>query len=402
MDGFADIASWTGPAIGLLDLDAFFASVELLDDPSLKGKPVIIGYPGPRGVVSIASYEARKYGVHSAMPSIQAMRLCPDAIWIHGRHERYAEVSRQVMAIVFEETPLVEQVSVDEAFFDVTPGRFSSENPVDICRRIQQRVLALGVSCSIGLGCNKTVAKIASDMDKPRGFTVVWPGREKEFLAPLPVRAMSGIGSSTESALHAMGIHTLGELARADAETIANRFGVHGDRMRLRAAGIERSRVVSPDQAEPAKSVSTEHTFGTDLTTADELDAAIDFVSERVGRRLRRKGLAGDTVTLKLKFDGIHSRTARTQLGFPTDEPAIFSPVAKKLLSTLWREGIGVRLVGVAISGFDGDAQPVQTTLFDDPEDAARSEADEERKRRLSKATDELRARFGNDALSYG
>ena len=201
---------WEGPAVGLLDLDAFFAAVEVLDHPEWRGKPLIVGGSADkRGVVSTASYEARKYGVHSAMPSAQAKRLCPDAIWVRGNYSRYREMSKKVMACILDETPLVEQVSIDEAFFDVTPGRYSRESPVSICRRIQSRVAELGVTCSIGIGVNKTVAKIASDMDKPRGLTVVLPGSEAEFLAPLPVRKMSGIGKASEAHLAMMGIHTL-------------------------------------------------------------------------------------------------------------------------------------------------------------------------------------------------
>ena len=184
---------WDGPAVGLLDLDAFFASVEQLDHPEWRGKPLIVGGDADkRGVVSTASYEARRYGVHSAMSSAQARRLCPDAIWTNGHYDRYREMSAKVMAIVLDETPYVEQVSIDEAFFDVTPGRFSDEDPVAIARRICARVAELGVTCSIGLSTNKTVAKIASERNKPNGLTVVYPGTEREFLAPIPVRAMSG------------------------------------------------------------------------------------------------------------------------------------------------------------------------------------------------------------------
>lgn len=188
---------WDGRAIGLLDLDAFFASVEQLDHPAWRGKPVIVGgSPERRGVVSTASYEARAYGIHSAMPSYQARRLCPDALWTKGHFARYRELSEHVMRLLRDETPLVEQVSIDEAFFDVSPGRYSRESPIEICRRIQRRVSALGITCSIGLGTSKTVAKVASERQKPRGLTVVLPGTERGFLAPLPVRALSGIGAA--------------------------------------------------------------------------------------------------------------------------------------------------------------------------------------------------------------
>ena len=393
---------WSGPAIGLMDLDAFFASVEQLDHPEWRGKPVIVGGSAERrGVVSTASYEARPFGVHSAMPSWQARRLCPQAIWTPGRHERYREVSDQVMRIVLDETPLVEQVSIDEAFFDVTPGRYSRESPIDICRRIQARVADLGVTCSIGLGINKTVAKIASERQKPRGLTVVLPGTEAAFLAPLPVRVMSGIGSASERHLSDLGIRTLGQLAAQDPERMRSVFGVAGPRMVERAAGLERSRVRAIDEPDEVKSVSNERTFARDLTTRDELEAAIDHVSALTGSRLRRKGLAGTQVTLKLKFDIRHTHTAQRQLSEPTDDEHVFGAVARGLLDGLWREGTGVRLVGVAISGFDG-AHPRQLELFGDDEPTSEPEQPARDLRALSVATDDIRRRFGKGAVSYG
>ena len=214
---------WTGPAVGLMDLDAFFASVEMLDHPEWRGKPLIVGGDADsRGVVSTCSYEARRFGVHSAMASAEARRLCPQAIWTHGHFDRYREVSAQVMAILAEETPRVERVSIDEAFIDITPGRFAPEDPLLVARRISDRVAGLGVTCSIGVGCNKTVAKIASERDKPFGLTIVRPGTEQRFLATLPVSAMSGIGRSAEERLRLMRIYTLGELSRAPESTLAS------------------------------------------------------------------------------------------------------------------------------------------------------------------------------------
>lgn len=391
-DGSA-FAAWHGPAIGLLDLDAFFASVEQLDHPEWRGKPVIVGGSAEhRGVVSTASYEARVFGVHSAMPSFQAKRLCPHAIWTHGRHDRYRQLSEQVMQIVLDETPLVEQVSIDEAFFDVTPGRYSKENPVDICRRIQVRVAKLGVTCSIGLGTSKTVAKIASEREKPRGLTVVLPGTETAFLAPLPVRALSGVGSATEKTLAKLRIRTLGELARQDPQQMRARLGVAGPRLVERARGQERSVVRPAADPEEVKSVSNERTFAHDLTTKEELQAAIGHVSELVGTRLRRKGLKGSQVTLKLKFDISHTHTAQRQLDVPTDDEHVFGPVAQRLLAQLWHEGTPVRLVGVGLSGFD--APPQQLSLFDEETDPSLA--------KLSEVTDRLRDRFGKDAISYG
>ena len=351
---------WEGPAILLVDLDAFFASVEQLDHPEWRGRPVIVGGSADRrGVVSTASYEARRFGVHSAMPSATARRLCPDAIWTRGNFARYREMSAQVMAILGGETPLVEQVSIDEAFFDVTPGRFSRESPIAICRRVQERVAALGVTCSIGLGVNKTVAKIASEREKPRGLTAVLPGTERAFLAPLPVGAMSGVGPATQERLRKMGIRTLGELSRADEGELERVFGVLGPRMALRAAGLERSAVAAAAAPDEVKSVSNERTFSEDLTERDQIRAGIAHVSEMVGRRLRRKGLRGHTVTLKVKYDATHARTAQRALPEPTDDERVFGRVAAALLDELWQPGMRVRLLGVGVSGF-GEEPPRQ------------------------------------------
>ncbi len=388
---------WRGPAIGLLDLDAFFASVEQLDHPEWRGKPLIVGGSSKkRGVVSTASYEARRFGVHSAMPAAQAERLCPQAIWTQGRFEQYREMSDAVMALLRDETPLVEQVSIDEAFFDVTPGRYSNESPVEICRRVQSRVAELGITCSIGLGPNKTVAKIASEREKPRGLTAVWPGTERKFLAPLPVSAMSGIGSATKAKLNSMGIKTLGQLSRLPEDEARRAFGVTGPRMVLRAAGLERSEVSSIAYRESPKSVSNERTFSEDLTDEAEVRAAIMHIAGLVGRRLRAKGLKGRTVTLKLKYDACTGHTAQASLPCPTDQEAVFGREALRLLPQIWKRGMKVRLLGVGVSGFE-EGEPVQMGLFWSEE-----EARDEKAERLSAATDALKARFGDDSVRYG
>lgn len=393
-----DLLGWQGPAVGLLDLDAFFASVEQLDHPAWRGRPVIVGGSAERrGVVSTASYEARRFGVHSAMPAATARRLCPQAIWTPGNFARYRELSARVMGLLVDETPLVEQVSIDEAFFDVTPGRFSHESPVAICRRVQTRVAELGITCSIGLGVNKTVAKIASEREKPRGLTVVMPGTEREFLAPLPVGTMSGVGPATEARLRELGIRTLGELSRADAGMLERELGVNGPRMALRAAGLERSEVGEAAAEERPKSVSNERTFARDLTTRDELVAAVRHVCEMVARRLRRRGLKGRTVTLKLKFDVSRTHTAQRALPRASDDAREISALAESLLGEAWHEGVPVRLVGVGLSGFDEGEE--QLTLFDE---AAAGTSEGRDRSALGRVTDALRDRFGDGAVSYG
>lgn len=393
------IGAWKGPAIGLVDLDAFFASVEQLDHPEWRGKPVIVGGRAEeRGVVSTASYEARRFGVHSAMSSAQARRLCPDAIWTSGHFDRYRELSREVMAIVLAETPYLEQVSIDEAFFDVTPGRFAGESPVEIAQRISRRVSRLGITCSIGLGTSKTVAKIASDRDKPRGITVVPPGTEAGFLAPLPVRAMSGVGASAERALARMGIRTLGQLAASPLSRLEPALGSSAARMRERAAGREVSPVARVDEHDEVKSVSNERTFAHDLTDPADVEAALSLLGENVGARLRRRGLAGRTVTVKLSFAYGEGRTIQRALEHPTDDENVFVPVAIELLRSIWAPGTRIRLAGLGMSGFSGGGA-IQTDLFCELDERG---AQASARRDLSVAVDRLRERFGADAVSFG
>ena len=399
-DSFTGLmGAWHGPAIGLMDLDAFFASVEQLDHPEWRGKPVIVGgSPQERGVVSTASYEARPFGVRSAMPSAQAQRLCPQAIWTHGHFDRYREVSAQVMDILASETPFVDQVSIDEAFFDITPGRFANESPIAIAARIQRRVRELGVTCSIGLGCNKTVAKIASERDKPRGLTVVPPGTERAFLAPLPVRAMSGIGSAAETALARAHIRTIGQLAQADHSILTKVFGVNAEMMRNRALGRERSEVTPIDAVDDVKSVSNERTFAHDLTDRADVDAALALLGESVGRRLRKRGLAGRTVTVKLKFSYGSGRTIQRKLPHPTDDENLFVPAARELIDSIWFDGMHVRLLGIGMSDF-ADEAAVQTDLFCEVDERGAVHSD---KRDLSVAVDKVREKFGAGAVGFG
>lgn len=403
-DAFQDslLPPWEGPAILLVDLDAFFASVEQLDHPGWRGKPVIVGGDSDkRGVVSTASYEARKYGVHSAMPSSQAMRLCPDAIWTRGHFDRYRQMSDAIMGILRDESPFVQQVSIDEAFVDVTPNEINREHPVSIARRIQARVKDLGVTCSVGVGSSKTIAKIASDMDKPQGLTVVFPGTEKDFLAPLPVRALSGIGASAEAKLHSAGILTLGDLAAAGEERLVRMFGKNGRTMHVRACGGDDAPVETDEEV---KSVSNETSFARDLVERDDIEAAISAMAAKVGRRLRRKGLKGRTLALKVRFDDRTVHSAQRKLESPSDDDIAFGPMAVGLLDEIWRPGIPVRLVGVAMTGFDVQ-DAVQDRLFDMPveEEAALKPAlSDEKRQSLLSATDALKDRFGESVVRFG
>ena len=399
------LAPWEGPAILLVDLDAFFASVEQLDHPAWRGKPVIVGGDADKhGVVSTASYEARAFGVHSAMSSAVARRLCPDAIWTHGHFGRYREMSRAIMDILRDETPLVQQVSIDEAFMDVTPTRVNTEHPVLIARRIQKRVAELGVTCSVGVGSSKTIAKVASDMDKPRGLTVVYPGREADFLAPLPVRRMSGVGAVAERELTSHGIRTLGDMAHADESLMRRVFGKNASMMRTRARGGD---AVPVEGGEPAKSVSNETTFARDLTTRADVEAAIATMAAKVGRRLRKKGLAGRTLSLKVRFSDRSVRSVQKRLPKPSDDELAFTPQLFRMVDEVWREGMPVRLLGVGMSGFEAE-EVVQQALFDVEREAPSAEdappliASEEKRAKLLAATDTLRNRFGENAVRFG
>ena len=350
---------------------------------------IVGGRSDRRGVVSTASYEARAFGVHSAMPSATAERLCPDAIWTSSHFDRYHELSAQVMGILKDESPLLEQMSIDEAYLDVSPGRYTGEDPVAIAARIQARVAELGITCSIGVATGKAVAKIASDMDKPRGLTVVYPGGEAAFLAPMDVRAMPGIGKQSAERLRRIGIRTLGALADTPLDKLTPLFGVNAQAVRDRARGIDPREIATESEV---KSVSHERTFATDLVTREEIEDAIDMLGPMVGRRLRKKGLAGHTVTIKLRYADLSRRTAQKGLPANVDDETVFIPVAKRLIE-IWRPGDSVRLVGLGISGFE--AHDEQLGLFADEELPAGNAE-------LLSAADKIRDKFGDGMLKFG
>jgi DNA polymerase IV len=381
---------WHGPAILHVDMDAFFASVEQLDHPEWRGKPVIVGgSPDKRGVVAAASYEARRCGVRSAMPAARAVRLCPDAIWTRGSFGRYDEVSRAVMDILRTITPEVQPVSIDEAFLDVTPGAHGA-HPVEVARRIRAEVAQLGVTCSVGVATSKTAAKIASDHDKPDGLTVVWPGEEAAFLSPLPVRTLPGIGPVSAGRLTALGVRTLGDLAALDDVTARQVMGSHGPSVVRRAAGIDASTVHDRD---PVKSVSNERTFGEDIRSREQVDEALAGLAERVASRLRRKGASGRTVAIKVRFGDFTTKSAQVTLETPTDSTAEVLVAARALLDGLWYPGVGVRLLGVGVSGLDN--APAQLELLS-------AEEGDERRKALERSVDAVRERFGDSSLGFG
>jgi DNA polymerase-4 len=373
-------------------MDAFFAAVEQLDHPEWRGRPVIVGGdPTRRGVVSAASYEARRFGVRSAMPSARAAALCPDAVWARPRAERYLEVSRAVREIFRTVTPHVQPTSIDEAYLDVTPGAYSGADPVSVARHIQSEVDALGVSCSIGVATNKTVAKIASDRDKPHGVTVVVPGAEASFLAPLPVRLMPGIGSVTAQRLERLGICTLGDVATLDEATAREVLGSWGPDLISRARGVDSQPVRENPQV---KSVSNERTFAEDAHTAVDVRSAMTALAGKVAGRLRSKRLSGRTVTLKVRYGDFSTRTVRRTLPAPTDARDRIVETALDLLEDVWSPGVGVRLLGVGVSGFEERA--VQMDLLGE---AAATDGPADR---LAESIDEVHRRFGPAALLHG
>ncbi len=402
--GEQPLFSWDGPAILLMDLDAFFASVEQLDHPEWKGKPVIVGgSPERRGVVSTASYEAREFGVHSAMPSSMAARLCPQAIWTDGNFHRYREMSGKVMAILRDESPHLMQVSIDEAFLDITPTRANREHPMRVARRIQQRVGELGITCSIGLGESKAVAKIASNQNKPRGLTVVYPGRAAEFLAPLPVKEMSGIGPVAQKRLQSFNLRTLGDVANADVAILRQVFGKNAQLMADRCRGIDTPVV---DVAEPAKSVSNEISFAQSLSSRSEIQARIATMAHKVGRRLRRKGMEGTTLHLKVRKEDLSVRTCQRKRPNLGTNDLTWLPMLYDMLDEIWEEGELLRLVGVGVSGFE--SEPVQESLFDDLFGTS-AEAEESplianaaKNEKLLQVGDAIAQRFGEDAVRFG
>ena len=334
-------------AIVHLDLDAFYAAVEVLENPGLAGKPVLIGgRPGERGVVATASYPARAFGVHSAMPMARALALCPQAIVLPARHKLYREYSRRVMAILHQTSPLVEQISIDEAYLDLTDQIAAWNDAVEIARRLQARVKdQVGLSASLGVATNKLVAKVASDRDKPGGLTVVRPGEEAAFLAPLPARVLWGVGPVTAQRLAEMGVETVGALARLPEQELCARFGKHGAEMAQRARGTDERPVVTEHER---KSVSQERTFAHDLHEPDALRRELWQLSQGVAQRLKRAEMAAGTVAIKLRYADFTTLTRQMSLAVPTDDEQAIYRAARTLLRRAWQRGRPVRLLGVA------------------------------------------------------
>lgn len=373
-----------------IDMDAFYASVEELDKPELRGRPVIVGgSPQRRGVVSAANYLARRYGVHSAMPTQTASRLCPDAVFLPVRMARYSEVSQQIHAIFQRYTPVIEPLSLDEAFLDVRGSEGLFGDPVTIARRIQQEIAdELGLAASVGVAPNKFLAKIASDIEKPRGFVVVTPEAVQAFLDPLPVTRLWGVGKAAAQRLYGLGLYTVQDIRETPLTVLEEALGNHGEHLWDLAHGRDERPVVSEREA---KSISHETTFETDLGDRDALLAQLLHLTEQVAWRLRRHALAGRTVHLKLRYGDFTSLTRSVSLRRPSDNTdTLWRAVEALFLERVPQPLPPVRLIGMGVSGFD-QTGPQQEDLFEAPDEASRS--------RLDQLSDAVRERFGESLL---
>ncbi len=356
-----------------LDMDAFYASVEIRDDPSLAGKAVIVGGSARRGVVCAASYEARKFGVHSAMPTAMASRLCPQAIFLPVRMDRYVEVSDRVFEVFHRYTPLVEGLSLDEAFLDVTASHSLFGSGESIARRIKDDVKTeLRLNVSAGVADSKFVAKIASDLHKPNALVVVPPGTSRAFLASLPIERMWGVGAKTAPKLRALGFQTLGDLADAEVDRLERVLGSWGVEVRALARGDD-ARSVVPDRE--AKSIGAEETHDHDLTTRDEISRALLASAQRIAQRMTRAGIAARTIAVKLKLADFTLLTRQTTLTEAVADTMAIHAAACELLPKFPLKNARIRLTGLSLSGLElRGAVPV---LFPDKAAAKRQKLEE-------------------------
>jgi DNA polymerase-4 len=379
---------FTGRAILHVDMDAFYASVEQLDNPELRGKPVIVGGDGARGVVAAASYEVRKFGVHSAMPTREAMSRCPHAICVPPRFERYKQASRIVFEIFHSVTPLVEGLSLDEAFLDVTASLAAQGSPATIAARIKASIFAkTSLTASVGAAPNKLIAKIASDLRKPDGLVVVTPGQVSEVLDPLSIRKLFGIGNKTAPLLEDIGIRTLRDLRLAPEAVLQPVFGRYSSLMKARASGID-DRPVIADWDE--KRISAEETFDVDITDRTQLHAELAQLTDRMSSRLRGSGWLAGSVVVKIRRKDFKTYTRQCPIRPVTQETRPLANAAAQLLDDWLREQprAAIRLLGVGAS--DLTSAP-QLDLFAVPESA--------KNQNLDAAIDGIRAKFGSTAL---
>jgi DNA polymerase-4 len=377
-----------------VDMDAFFVSVEELFDPSLRGKPVVVGgRPNERGFVSAASYAARKFGVHSAMPLRTAYKLCPQAIFVDGHPERYREYSGKVYEVLNRFSPVVEMASIDEAYLDMTGTERLHGPPLRAAHALHQAMRAdTGLNCSIGIATSRLVAKVTSDQAKPNGVMWIIPGQEARFLAPLNVRKIPGVGKVTEKNLNALGIHKVGDLANFEDAFLERRFGKWGLALAGKARGLDAGGWFDTEVGEDtdAKSISHEHTFSEDTADAGALESTLARLCEMVARRLRESGVYARTVQLKLRYADFSTITRAHSIERPTQLDTELFEQARALFRKNWKAGERVRLLGVHASSFQ-DARP-QMDLIDGEE--------QERWRQALSAVDRMRDKYGESAVS--
>ena len=376
------------PQILHVDMDAFVVSVEVLENPSLKGKAVIVGAdPDGRGVVAAASYEARKFGIHSALPIRTAKKLCPHAVFLRGQYEKYREYSDKIGQIFSEFTPVVEMVSIDEAYLDLTGCERLHGSPLcgadRLIRTVKERT---DLNCSVGLSTSHLVSKIASDQAKPHGLLYVLPGFEAKFLAPLPIRRMPGIGKVTEPELLSRGISTIGDLARAGPEKLKEWFGKYGEWLYDKSQGQD---IEAYQYEEEPKSISHETTFDADINDLEELERTLSHLSQLVGRRLRDHGFFARTVGLKLRYADFRTLTRDVTLDEPTHLDSVIFENVLHLFDKAWNRKQKIRLLGVRTSNLEKGV--FQRGLLEAPQ--------KEKLERLAQAADQLRNRFGFDAV---
>ena len=373
------------------DMDAFYAAVEQRDRPELRGKPVIIGGCGPRQVVATASYEARRFGVRSAMPGVRARQLCPHGVFVAPRMDVYEAVSAEIRAVFDRYTDLVEPLSLDEAFLDVTGSRALFGDGAAIARCIKQDVLAATqLTVSVGAATSKYVAKVASDLYKPDGLVVVAPGDERAFLAPLPVARLWGVGPTTQQVLERAGLRTIGDVQSRSLAQLVAAFGPNlGGHLHELANGHD-LRAVEAER--DARSLGHEMTFADDLVDADEVHGVLLQLAELVGRRLRRQGRRAGVVRLKLRYPDFTTLTRQRRVPATADDLEL-ARVARELLDAAWDRARGIRLLGVTAAALSDAAAPTQAALFG---------GDPRRQERLLRAMDAIRDRHGDDAVGRG
>ncbi len=374
-----------------LDMDAFFAAVEQLDFPQYRGKPVIVGADpkggAGRGVVATASYEARKYGVHSALPISLAYQRCPHAVYLRGRYERYSEISRQLIATLNEFTPVIEKISIDEAFLDITKSLALFGSAEKIGHQIKKRIYDdLGLVASIGIAPNKFLAKVASDLEKPDGFVVVKEGEEKEFLKSLPISRLWGVGKKTEAALKQMDIETIGQIAHMPEQDLSRRFGKWGSALWRLANGID-TRSVKPWETQ--KSISQETTFDEDTGDEEAIHKTLLGLAESLSRLMRKSKLKGRTVTLKIRLEDFSTFTRSKTLSDFVDSTQILKGVAIGLYKKFNKKNMKVRLLGIGVSQLNS-VSGEQLGLFEQeaPLDA-----------KMTKLLDSLQDKYGEGAV---